>query len=215
MMKFALACEGITDQIVIKNILRGYYENQINLKREIRSLQPPFDETTQKQIESGGWKTLRTYLRSKRFRDDVLNNRYIVVQIDTDIAHHFKISPADSVTQWVNQMIETLVEEINQKENFYDQHKEKILFAVCVHSLECWLLALHQTNDAKNNIEKIDDCFDYLKSETEIFIDKKPAIYEELSQPFLKNTKLLDVAGKNSSLNFFLQNLPETVEAIS
>ncbi len=38
-MLFGLACEGITDQITIENILCGYFENT-NLDEDITKLQP-------------------------------------------------------------------------------------------------------------------------------------------------------------------------------
>ena len=46
MAKFGLACEGITDQIVIENILCGYYKDYDNLDEEIQAFQPAYDETT-------------------------------------------------------------------------------------------------------------------------------------------------------------------------
>jgi len=87
MAKFALACEGVTDQIVIENILCGFYKDYDDLDEEIQPLQPPFDATTQKHKEGefGGWERLLEYLSLKRFRDDVLNSEYVIIQIDTDI----------------------------------------------------------------------------------------------------------------------------------
>jgi len=41
MAKFALACEGITDQIVIENILCGFYQGYDDLDEEIQPLQRP------------------------------------------------------------------------------------------------------------------------------------------------------------------------------
>ncbi|NER00949.1 MAG: hypothetical protein F6K30_30375 [Cyanothece sp. SIO2G6] len=48
MAKFALICEGVTDQITISNILCGFFDNE-NLDEDIAFLQPPYDVTTQKQ----------------------------------------------------------------------------------------------------------------------------------------------------------------------
>lgn len=84
MAKFGLACEGVTDQIVIENILCGFYKNLEDLDEDIQPLQPPFDETTKKQSDFSNWELLLKYLSTKRFRDDVLNSEYIIIQIDTD-----------------------------------------------------------------------------------------------------------------------------------
>lgn len=45
-MKFGLACEGITDQISLENILCGYFEDP-DLDEDIQYLQPFLDETDQ------------------------------------------------------------------------------------------------------------------------------------------------------------------------
>ena len=66
MAKFGLACEGITDQIVIENILCGFYKDLED--DEIQAFQPSRDETNRKQEEnSGGWTRLLTYLSEKLF----------------------------------------------------------------------------------------------------------------------------------------------------
>ena len=71
-MLFGLACEGVTDQITIENILCGYFDNP-DLEDEVKYLQPTFDETDQKQKNFGGWEMLLAYLGKTDFRDDVLN----------------------------------------------------------------------------------------------------------------------------------------------
>jgi len=111
MAKFALACEGVTDQIVIENILCGFYKEYDDLDEEIQPLQPPYDATTQKQKEDefGGWEMLLKYLSEKRFRDDVLNSEYLIVQIDTDISEHvnFGVSQQNlSTEELINKVIE-------------------------------------------------------------------------------------------------------------
>ncbi|MEA3490846.1 MAG: hypothetical protein U9R27_03010 [Campylobacterota bacterium] len=59
MAKFGLACEGITDQIVIENILCGFYKDYDDLDEEIIPFEPLRDETDKKQEEnSGGWNRL-------------------------------------------------------------------------------------------------------------------------------------------------------------
>ncbi|MFT5661726.1 MAG: hypothetical protein ACI9TV_002373, partial [Sulfurimonas sp.] len=170
MAKFGLACEGITDQIVIENILCGFYKDIDDLDEEIQALQPPFDETTKKQADFGNWELLLTYLSDSRFRDDVLNSEYIIIQIDTDDAQHpnFNVSPTDSknieltITILIEKVIERLVTQIDSKESFYEENKEKIIFAISIHSLECWLLPLYKSYSN----EKTKNCFDNLQRES-------------------------------------------------
>ena len=162
MAKFGLATEGITDQIVIENILCGFYKDLED--DEIQAFQPAYDETTKKQKEEqfGGWEMLLEYLSEKRFRDDVLNSEYVIVQIDTDICEHknFDVKKDTScVVTFIESIKTKLISSIDKNESFYESNKEKIIFAISVHELECWLLPI--CKNFKN--EKITGCFEALQ----------------------------------------------------
>ncbi len=210
MAKFALACEVVTDQIVIENILCGYYKDYDDLDEEIQPLQPPFDATNQKQLEGefGGWEMLLEYLTLKRFRDDVLNSEYMIIQIDTDISEHvnFGVSQNDlSTEELIEKVIERLIAQIDSKETFYEEYKSKIIFAISVHSLECWILPVYKNH--KN--EKITGCFETLQRESKkIKVLKEYKVYDKLTQDFLKHKKLMKFVSKNSSFQIFINNLP-------
>lgn len=211
MAKFGLACEGITDQIVIENILCGFYEGLDN--DEIQPFQPAYDETTQKQKEGefGGWEILLAYLSEKRFRDDVLNSEYIIIQIDTDICEHknFDVKKDTScIITFIESIKAKLISSIDKNESFYEANKEKIIFAISVHELECWLLPI--CKDFKN--EKITGCFESLQRECkDIKVEKNYSTYDKLSRVFLKNKDLLKIASKNGSFEIFLASLPKTI----
>lgn len=210
MAKFALACEGVTDQIVIENILCGFYKDYDDLDEEIQPLQPPFDATNQKQLEGefGGWEMLLAYLSQKRFRDDVLNCEYIIVQIDTDISEHgnFGVSQQNLSTEaFIEKVIERLITQIDSKETFYEENKSKIIFAISVHSLECWILPIYKSS--KN--EKVSGCFETLQRESKkIKVLKEYSAYDKLSKDFLKHKKLMKLVSKNSSFQIFINKLP-------
>ncbi len=213
MAKFALACEGITDQIVIENILCGFYKDYDDLDEEIQPLQPPYDVTTQKQKENefGGWEMLLEYLSEKRFRDDVLNSEYIIIQIDTDISEHinFGVSQKDlSIEELIDKVIIRLITQIDSKKEFYEKYQERILFAISVHSLECWILPIYKS--FKN--EKISGCFETLqRASKKIKVAKDYNSYDKLSKYFLKYKKLMKIASKNSSFQIFINKLPEKI----
>ena len=213
MATFALACEGITDQIVIENILCGFYNDHDDLDEEIQPLQPPYDATTQKQKEGefGGWEMLLEYLSEKRFRDDVLNSNYVIIQIDTDISEHvnFNVSQHNcSIEELIENVIQRLIKQIDKKQPFYKQHQNKIIFAIAVHSLECWILPLY--GQYKN--EKETGCFNALQRESKkIKVEKNYRSYDKLSQPFLEYKKLMAVVSKNSSFKFFIDSFPDKI----
>lgn len=215
MLKFGLACEGATDQAVIENILCGFYNDKA-LRQEIKAFQPLFDATQQKQLEGefGGWEILLEYLTTKRFRQDVINNHYMIIQIDTDISEHpnFGVLQHNLSTQeLIEKVIERLIIQIDNKKPFYVKNKEKIIFAISVHSLECWILPIYK----KYKTEKITGCIEALDPKTKNENYKKNYKnydnYLKISKPLLKNKDLLKISSKNSSFEIFINCLPKTI----
>lgn len=219
MMLFGLACEGPTDQITIENILCGYFENT-DLDGEISERQPHLDETDQKQIVPGGWSNLLKYLRSTRFRDDVLNYKFIVIQVDTDVSNEkgFDVPQVDAKNQpltpeiLITHVITKLITIIDSGEmGFYQQHSEKIIFCISVHSLECWLYAHH--NKKSLSKPKITGCYKalaHLLPSTE----KTYRCYDQLSQAFLKRENIAAVAKKDPSFRVFIQSLATIEDSV-
>jgi len=215
MAKFGLITEGITDQIVIENILCGFYKDYDDLDEEISPLEPPRDETDMKQAYSEfgtGWSAIFNYLSETRFRDDVLNSEYVIIQIDTDIAEEFGCSLTQSVEEIIKSVIEKIVEKIDSKELFYQENREKIIFAISVHSLECWILPIYESNKK----EKIIGCEDKLKKAVvkvskKLKVDKNYKNYDKLTQDFLKHKKLMKITSQNSSFQIFIDKLPKEI----
>ncbi len=219
-MKFGLACEGVTDQITLENILCGYFDNP-DLDEEIGQLQPLYDETNQKQQGQGGWEPLLSYLKSSRFRDDVLNTEYVILQIDSDISEHQNFGVAHQDTDNQNLPPETLIQNISSKlisvidsgeQDFYATHRYKIVFAISVHSLECWLYAYYNTKALRQ--PKITGCYkalEYLASQKNILKNepfaKNYRCYQQLSEVFLKRKNIEAIAQKDPSFNYFIQEM--------
>ena len=128
-------------------------------------------------------------------------------QIDTDIAEEFSCSKNQSVEELIECVIQRMVDKIDSKERFYTENREKIIFAISVHSLECWLLSIYSKS------EKIHTCEDKLKKEVskiskKLKTEKNYRNYDKLSQDFLKYKKLMTIASQNSSFQVFINNLP-------
>jgi len=209
MLTFGLACEGVTDQAVLENILCGFYKNN-NLRNEIKVFQPLFDETQKKQKEGefGGWEELLRYLSTKKFRESVINTKFMIIQIDTDISEHinFGVSQQNLSTEaLISKVIERLITQIDSKKEFYSKYKEKIIFAISVHSLECWILPLYKSS--KN--EKINGCFEALQRK--ISINKNYIEYDKITKLFRKNKELNKIVSQNSSFQIFIDKLPQEI----
>ena len=208
--KIGLIAEGVTDLIVLENILCGYSKIPDFYKR-IKPLQPRVDESTRKQIGAGGGHFLLNYLTIKAFRDAVVTYDLIIIQIDTDISKEFGVQHTDELGNKLN--TETLVKNVIQKlisiidsgkAGFYAEKGQNIIFAISVHSLECWLI-VHYSNE-ENKV----DCFDTLKTiidPKKIRVAKKYKNYDQLSQPYLERQNIDAVAEKDISFKIFIQNL--------
>jgi len=94
MITFGLITEGITDQIVISNILYGFFNNDDLI---INELQPLRDETDKnKSSNIGGWGNLLEYCKSEVFKYSFQTNEFIIIQIDTDICEEYGISKKEN-----------------------------------------------------------------------------------------------------------------------
>jgi hypothetical protein len=210
-MNFGLACEGFTDHATITNILYGYYPNLKS--RNITELQPAFDATDGRQYQ-GGWQILLKYLTLENFREAVVNIEYVILQIDTDASNGFDVPHVDdngnelSTDTLVVNVVDKLIAKINEGQSgFYTEHAKKIIFAISVHSIECWLVDYYAQQAA------IDDCFGVLKklNNLPVRVSKKYHNYNELSRKaFSSRTEINSVAQKSPSFNLFIQQLPYT-----
>ena len=96
----------------------------------------------------------------------------------------------------------------DKNESFYETNQEKIIFAISVHELECWLLSICKDLKA----EKITSCFEALQRECkDIKVEKNYSTYDKISKVFLKNKELLKISSKNSSFDIFIKSLPEDI----
>jgi hypothetical protein len=138
---FALVGEGLTDFPVLENILIGYFKAQ---RAPVINWDHP---NPQAQAAHGGWTLVLQYLRDKRFRDAFQLNRFVVVQVDTDITqeigfdvpHHDEHGPLP-VSELVNRVMQRLRDVIGEDD--WAVFGERFIFAVAVDEIECWLLPL-------------------------------------------------------------------------
>jgi hypothetical protein len=158
MRTFGLITEGITDQFVIENILIGYFKGDDYI--EFRELQPLRDETDENRAKNyGGWNKVIEYCGSSKFKEALLFNDYIIIQIDTDVSDkpvgygipHLEngkeLSSEDLVQKVVTKFIGLIGESV------YKKNEDKKIFAISVHSIECWLLPLYYMDKKKYKVK--------------------------------------------------------------
>ena len=212
MISFGLIAEGLTDQIVIEDILAGYF-NSPNI--EVTPLQPKRHKDNQNKSQSGGWTLVFDYCHSKKFQESFRFLDYIIIQIDTDVSEDYNIAHQDEDGEFTpQQLIEKVIEKFRDAigEDFYNTNQQKILFAISVHSLECWLLPLYYTDKKKQ--AKVKNCLDTLNLQLakkhKFTIDpnaKNPEYYREFSKQYSKHKVLMKHYKDNPNLKNFIEEI--------
>ena len=212
MISFGLITEGLTDQIVIENILAGFF-NSPNI--EVTPLQPKRNKDNQNKSQYGGWTLVFDYCHSKKFQESFRFLDYIIIQIDTDVSEDYNIAHQDEDGEFTpQQLIEKVIEKFRDAigEDFYNTNQQKILFAISVHSLECWLLPLYYTDKKKKAKSK--NCLktlnDELSNKHRFTIDKNaknPEYYREISKQYSKQKVLMKDYAENPSLKIFIEEI--------
>jgi len=217
MISFGLVTEGLTDQIVIENILAGYFNSR---DLDIRPLQPERDKDNENKSTYGGWTLVFDYCKSSDFKQAFQYNDYIIIQIDTDVLldsqnSNYNIPSRDEngnkfTTQ---QLIEKVIEKFRDVigEVFYDKYQQRIVFAISVDSIECWFLPLYYTDNRKS---KSQNCLDTLNQELlrreNFTIDKNaknPDDYRKISKQYGKHKVLMNHYQDNPSLKIFIEEI--------
>lgn len=163
MSSFALITEGITDQVTLETILWEHYDSDLDVTY-IQPIRDATDESRQENI--GGWEKVIEYCTLPEFKSSFLFNEYVVIQIDTDCGEHVNFGVPLTVNgkdrhqqDIINDVINLLISKIG--EDVYSEYKDRILFAISVHSLECWYLPLFESKKAKQSKSK--NCTEHLK----------------------------------------------------
>ena len=94
---------------------------------------------------------------------------------------------------------------------FYIKYSEKIIFAISVHSIECWLLPLYYQDQRKSAIV---NCSSKLAQEVnkkeKFYLDPKNKdsnIYAKISDKYTKKKTLLKHYPENPSFKIFIEDL--------
>jgi hypothetical protein len=222
---FGIIAEGITDQHVIENILHGVFEGTED-EVIVRYVQPPLDETgSSGQPAPGGWGLVLRALERGQHQEALQFNDYIVVQIDTDASQqkgygvaHFQggkqLSPEELVARVVDKLTALMGEAA-------PEHQHKVLFAIAVDGIECWLLplfypdkraakvtgCLKAVNEALKRRRRQPLSTEEKKGRDRVVERKSPSAYEEASLEYTERARLMAVYDKNPSLRLFVEQV--------
>lgn len=221
MTVFGIVAEGHTDQVVIEQILLGYFADQPG-EPDVRYVQPPLDTTGSHGAPGAGWTVLKTWLTGEGPRQALQFFDYLIVHIDTDVCdqpgfdvakHDGQLGRALTVPELVERVRERLVEWIGP--GFHAQYASRFLFAIAVDETECWLLPLlskqpkvrAKTTGCLTTANKL--LTKANRPRLSRAAGKDPASYAREAAPFRKRKILLDEAPHNESLKLFVEDLAD------
>ena len=209
MKKFALITEGVTDYLVIKELLFSFFKG---FEIKVNQIQPSIDETD-KQTGFGNWENVIKYCQNDDLNEIALYNDFIIIQIDTDIAENSPINISlqnKSNEQVCIEMEERLKGIIsNQESDFMN-----LLFAIGVHSMECWLVGIiddsHNKSNVNNCIDRLNRAIGKTKKYKIIPPDKKgnsKETYTQLASKLRKIKDIIRISKKNAGFDRFISQL--------
>lgn len=216
LLRFGVIAEGPSDQPVIENILLGFFQDEVE-EPVINPVQPPL-ATASNPAPPGGWSLVFESLKRGEPQKALQFNDYLVIHIDTDVQEEpgFDVPRREggdelSIPERVERIIARLVRDIDPE--FFKTDGHRILFAVAVDSIECWLLPLLCKNKKAG---KTTGCLDAANHELRrtgrkglsgADGTKFPAAYDAASRGYLKRKTLMKHCGQNPSLKLFVERL--------
>lgn len=218
MLKFGIIAEGPTDQTVIENILLGYFEEQED-EPAVNPIQPPRPLTE----TPAGWGHVFKSLQRKDYEGALQFNDFLVIHIDTDVQEEpgFDVPRREGgkellLAERVDRVIARLNKDMDPR--FLQANAHRILFGIAVDSIECWLLPLLYRE--KKKAAKTSGCLESANqalrkaNQDALSAGEKKFLraYEKASIDYLKRKNLMNLRGKNPSLELFINQL-DTVQS--
>lgn len=213
MPSFAIIAEGVTDQAVLENILLGYFGNDED-EPVVTYVQPPRDATPKgRDPAPGGWTLVFQSLQQGDHRKALQLNDYVVIHIDTDVSEDkgYDVRRRDAAGQPLTPA--ALIEQVRLRlldamgPELREQYSRRIVFAIAVDSIECWLLPLLYDGEPAKKA-KITGCLE--AADWKLRRLKRPPLstagskslpsYEKASRDYSKRRNLMDHRGENPSL---------------
>jgi hypothetical protein len=212
---FAIIAEGITDQVIIKNVLLGCLADQ-DEEPLINFEQPRLDESARRgEHAPGGWTLVFRYFKDGLYKAALQTNAYLIIHIDTDVSDDYGVAKGSigderALIDRVIAKFQALIEPA-----IWAAHRDRFIFAVAVHEIECWLLP-HLFATQKARMAKISGCFAAVDQQLAVLARpglrdragrKDPASYNLASAAYRRRKVLVTHQGDNVSLKVFVDEV--------
>ncbi len=203
MVNIGIIAEGDTDFVALQNILIGYFDRDVT--GYVNQLQPL-------RGQMGGWSRVLNYCSSTNFKNDFVDNDFIIIQVDTDKSFELPFD-APHEEKGIKISVEQLVQNVKERfrklfetafgVDFFQNYAHRILFAIAIHETECWLLPLYYPKE--NEAESIKNCYEVLNKRVK-GLQKTYKFYDALSDDFTFPKKLEKAFLANPSFKIFIEN---------
>lgn len=215
-MKFVLITEGPSEHRIIKHIIAKYFRE---IDPDINQIQPKI--VNQKQVTTGGWNEVLKYCEREELNDILLENDYLIIQIDTDQSQTkpFNVSHTNTSNELktTDELYEHVVAKLRGliKPEIFEAHEKQIFFAICIHTIECWLLPVYYKNNHKADSR---NCLSTLNLElrrqnisTIPTKDKNSSksirTYETILRNWKRKQDIIDAAQHNTGFRNFIDSI--------
>ncbi|MDR0864071.1 MAG: hypothetical protein LBO74_03950 [Candidatus Symbiothrix sp.] len=215
-IKIGIVSEGVSDYWALKHITERYLKEMdvytIALKPKIT-----------KQGKQGGfgtWQGVFEYIKGEdKLILEAVNEgcQFVIIQIDTDVCEQYGVSKNDKDVKalWVNVQAKI-------KSSIHPDFEQSILiYAICIHELECWLIPFVCTDNKK--CAKINQCLnpinDKIKAKETIDKhnkndDKVRPLYDFILNKKKKPIDIKDCSSYNIGFQSFIYQLDRIKEKL-
>lgn len=141
MIHFALVTEGVTDYLVLKPIIRNFF----NDTADVTQIRPEIDDTEHEIGGPGGFRQVLSFCKSDGINEILKENDFVVIQIDSDISNSREIGIPHTVDDVEVDPIDLYDLITTHLTNLFPHsvvpaNLNKIIYAIGIHSIECWLI---------------------------------------------------------------------------
>ena len=223
MATFAIISEGISENIS----LHALVEKMRHTETYFADIQPRTEVKHSHTVQEGfgGWTEVLSHCNTEVFKQALQSNDYLIVQIDTDRCDDpsFGIKKTDEKNEprtneeIYSDIIARLLQEVDK--GFYEENRNRIIFAICFDEIECWFLPLFYTDKracaTTGCIGKINQELKKGKGDYYIPEDGKNGANARSTYQFIyKKIKRKDIP-RISQSNFGFKKFVEQMDAIS
>jgi hypothetical protein len=202
MPTIGLICEGPTDHVVLARLLDGLVGDVT-----VNPIQPPVP--MRPGVDFGGWEQVFASIRRRDVSGAQAFLDLVVVHIDTDVCEHpnYGVARRDgdrvlTTAEVRERVVDRLRAEIAEHDPAADL--ARVAFAVCVDTIECWLLLLlHAARAKTTGCEAAVN--QALKRANFAALNKRdPRTYEAPSKPLRAKKDLDRIRGRAPDLDAFV-----------